>query len=88
MPDDPTGVRELRFRYDKYHVIVNASPEGDGQVRVINDFFHQPDPETNKKALVFTLNMLSIARRWVLNAYLASGGTLVELRRLLGGKNP
>lgn len=82
-PDDPGSVRELRFRYGKYHIIVTASPDGAGNVRVIDDFYREPDAQTRKDALASTSAMLSIARHWVFAEYQKAGGTVDELRELM-----
>lgn len=82
-PDDPSGVRELRFRFGSYHIIVTADPHGGGCVRVIDDFYNAPPAETNRNALASALRLLSVARKWVFDAYLKAGGSLDELRRLM-----
>lgn len=80
-PDDPGAVRELRFRFGEYHIVVTASPDGAGRVDVIDDFYRAPDVSVSKLALASTLAMLSIARKWVFDAYLKAGGTVEELRQ-------
>ncbi len=80
-PDDPGSVRELRFRHGAHHIIVTASPDGSGQVRVLGDVQHMEVPALAKKAaLKATVKMLSIARRWVFEEFLKVGGTVEELR--------
>ncbi len=79
-PDDPASVRELRFRHGSSHIIVIASPDGTGHVRVHGSLVEmQVDHAERKAALMATLKMLSIARRAVFEAYIKVGGSLEEL---------
>jgi hypothetical protein len=79
--DDTKTIRELRFNYGRYHVLITVQPEGEeGEVRVLDDFFHSPIPQIRKVALKATLKMLSIARHLVFEAYKQEGGTIQELQ--------
>lgn len=82
-PDDPGGVRELHFRFGRYHILVTASPDGDGAVRVMDDFYNEPPDDVRKDALATVMAMLSNARHWVFEAYLNAGGSVEELRELM-----
>jgi hypothetical protein len=78
-PDDPTSVRELRFRHGPNHIIVTAAPDGTGEVRVLDDFFVAVQKDAKRAALKATLKILSVARRWVFEDFLKEGGRLEDL---------
>jgi hypothetical protein len=82
-PDDPSGIRELKFRHGPYHIIVTASPEGTGSVKVIGGGLYdmKVSDEEAKEAVKATIKMISIARHWVFEEFKRLGGTVEELRQ-------
>ena len=83
-PDDPSGIRELRFRHGSNHVIVTVSPDGSGTVRVIGGVYNEIAGDERKDALKAALKMLSVARHLVFEEFVETGGTVEELREETG----
>ena len=84
-PDDPGGIRELRFRHEDgdvvTHVIVQVNPDGTGSVSVASNLLDiEAGREETKIATKASLRVLSIARHLVFEAFCQAGGTLDELR--------
>lgn len=87
-PDDPGGVRELRFRHGTLHVHITAAPDNSGEVKVfgagIIDPALTPTVPEQRDAIKSAVRMLSIARRLAFAEYLKLGGTVEELRESTG----
>jgi hypothetical protein len=80
-PDDPNGTRELRFKYDRYHVIITAAMDGTGKISVTDDFHEKPEDQGVAKAAVRdAVKMLSIARHIAWKEFVKLGGCAEELR--------
>ena len=80
-PDDRTGTRELRFNYDKHHVIITAARDGTGDIKITDDFHQEAEDKAVAKAAVAdAVRMLSIARHIAWEEFVKLGGTVEDLR--------
>jgi len=80
-PDDLAGLRELRFKHGRYHVILTAALDGKGTITVTDDFHQAPDDlSVAKEAVRDAVRLLSIARHIAWEEFVKLGGTVEELR--------
>lgn len=74
------NMAELRFKHDRYHVIINANLDGTGSINVLDDFYKMADPDGAKEAVRDAVKILSIARHIAWKEFMKLGGTVDDLK--------